>query len=518
MAGYKLNKIHDNYYLSLDQMATEKDLDGSWPSDHLEANLPPVSKSGTSISISGSTSDVTTRITFTPPSPQKYPDPVKEKKGQEEAGPENVPSQVEVFVKVAEKLSETDEPGSASVQEPKDAPQNTHPLVKEKGNSFESEEKIGKKELDDTEKYVEDVVNVLKEGDEKETWRGARKIEDKTKKLDEMQDSNKSSLVSSEWQSASESLTNQTESESDSDIQVLTDEDGGEVEGVMERGLFVGSVEEDEDSQKTLTRSSGILVLQKGEKESNQGGGETQDDTEDGISPARWSNSESGVLGSESSISSQQRSDSSLGFATEGLSQFMEVVRSDGASSVFQERGVFGLPQGTEPVGNDVIGVKGGSEIRTFEEEACKLETKHNRKVNTTGTEAETDQFVTMPQKQRNSSGDSSKAFSPRDQESARSDDSPRSQAVVSRDSSSSAHRVGRTRDTPRSCRTSSTGGTTVSGPLSAQVSCNSLSGSLTECDEEGQLVASVRNHYDMSYFHFVTPTPSPPPKKINKD
>ncbi|PIK60864.1 hypothetical protein BSL78_02180 [Apostichopus japonicus] len=185
--------------------------------------------------------------------------------------------------------------------------------------------------------------------------------------------SRRSSVASSGWESTVDSFVNPKNSDSDSDIQVLSDipipdSEGKEYEDssrgqVVEEPLSVGSLGDDEDSQRTLTRSSGITVLQQRKEgfEEEQAQGRPQ-------VTGKWS-TESATNESESSLSSHLRSDSSFGFIVDGASQekTVETVYSaapgggvEGAKSPGKEAEGFGDLDEAKGVG----GVKEEDRIR----------------------------------------------------------------------------------------------------------------------------------------------------------
>lgn len=488
MTGYKLNKIHEHYYLSLDQMASSKDLDGSWPSDQFDGKLPSGSRSKASIDVSETAGDAATKITFTPPSPQRHSGTEQESKDGK-----------------MERVTNSEETSTKEDGERKN----------EDGiNQGEEEEQIDKKqdtrEIDDTavsSKKIEDEParesSVIVEVSERQLNEGGSLLDGdlgKSTQTTDMQGesgstiqegSRRSSVASSGWESTVDSFVNPKNSDSDSDIQVLSDIPIPDSEGkeyndsprgqvVEEEPLSVGSLGDDEDSQRTLTRSSGITVLQQRKEgfEEEQAQGRPQ-------VTGKWS-TESATNESESSLSSHLRSDSSFGFIVDGASQekTVETVYSaapgggvEGAKSPGKEAEGFGDLDEAMGVG----GVKEEDRIRGRKMGTVGLHGKFSpdkeevleRQDSAGGTETGSTSVTSTPAKQRTSSGDSNKVFSPRER--------------LSRVSVDSTVKTGRTRDTPRSRQTSSTGGTTTSGPLSTQVSCNSLSGSLTEYDEEGR-------------------------------
>ncbi|XP_071849509.1 KICSTOR complex protein SZT2-like isoform X4 [Apostichopus japonicus] len=488
VTGYKLNKIHEHYYLSLDQMASSKDLDGSWPSDQFDGKLPSGSRSKASIDVSETAGDVATKITFTPPSPQRHSGTEQETK---DGKLERVPNSEETLTKEDGERKNEDgiDRGEEEEQNVKkeDTSQIDDTAVSSKKNEDEPARESSVK-VEVSESQLDEGGGSLQEGDLGKSTQTTKMQGESGSTIQE--GSRRSSVASSGWESTVDSFVNPKNSDSDSDIQVLSDipipdsegkeyDDSPRGQVVEEEPLSVGSLGDDEDSQRTLTRSSGITVLQQRKEgfEEEQAQGRPQ-------VTGKWS-TKSATNESESSLSSHLRSDSSFGFIVDSASQekTVETVYSaapgggvEGAKSPGKEAEGFGDLDEAKGVGavneeDRTRGRKMGT-VGLHGKFSPDKEEVLERQDSGGGTETGSTSVTSTPAKQRTSSGDSNKVFSPRER--------------LSRVSVDSTVKTGRTRDTPRSRQTSSTGGTTTSGPLSTQVSCNSLSGSLTEYDEEG--------------------------------
>ena len=474
--GYQLVKLQDRYYLSLDQLAAVSGgqyLGNSWPREQFQDQLSAMSMSQISIDVPVAPDDGgvgETRIVLTPPSPERGNDPARafcagRREEDERSRIEEIENAVILLAIHADDVSD---------------------LEDRRGGEADATEGEGDRALS-TEPATEEEDWVRREG-------GVRSAD----------------------------------TDIDGSIRVPTKRETDATDLPENVPASRGDREEEEDdtNERTLTRSSARRILGQVENSDRARGDADGPENPDGVAVtpegARRPDAPS-VTEKTSSASvvdpERERSDSSLGFSVGGPSietslATVAVGRSvkilghgevAGAGEGVQEAPVACAADVASPPKESEEGKKDRTAVIradiqgedktdvTEEDGTSKTEVEKEKDEDQLGKVKSGDDESGMDITTR---GDLSMSSTPKKVGSATGPDCARRSATnvppefplqqFAGDGTSPGRGGGRRRDTPRSQRTSSTGGTTISGPLSNQVSCNSLSGSLTECDEEG--------------------------------